>query len=213
MEENNTMMELEQMREQMQVLRNKLDTQEIVNEKLVKNSVKSKMSWIKKFVYFEFLLVPFTALMMYVLKEIFNLSWFCYAFIVVLCVIDAVLDYRINVASLDLEKVEKHNLSDTLQKLVAMKQMRAKSFFIIMLLSIPLFIWASIEMWQNISTGTITFIDDVPANIVCAGAYAGLVGGIIGFFVGIYISIRIYRKMQATNDELIAQIEEFTNND
>lgn len=209
MEENNTMMELEQMREQMQVLRNKLDTQEIVNEKLVKNSVKSKMSWIKKLVYFEFLLVPFTALMAYVLKEMFNLSWFTYAFIVVLSAIDAVCDYRINVASLDLEKVEKHNLSDTLQKLVAMKQMRAKSFFIMMLLSIPLFIWASIEMWQNISTGTITFLDDVPANIVCAEAYAGLVGGIIGFFVGIYISIRIYRKMQATNDEIIAQLEEF----
>ena len=209
MEENNTMMELEQMREQMQVLRNKLDTQEIVNDKLVKNSVKSQMSWIKKFVYFELLLVPFTALMAYVLKEMFNLSWFCYASILVLCVIDVVCDYRINVASLDLEKVEKHNLSDTLQKLVAMKKMRAKAFFIMMLLSIPLFMWASIEMWQNISTGTITFIDDVPANIVCAGAYAGLVGGIIGFFVGIYISIRIYRKMQATNDEIIAQLEEF----
>lgn len=209
MEENNTMMELEQMREQMQVLRNKLDTQEIVNEKLVKNSVKSKMSWMKKFIYFEFLMIPFGALMMYVLKEVFNLSWFCYAFIVVLCVIDAVWDYRINVASLDLEKVEKHNLSDTLQKLVAMKQMRAKSFFIMMLLSILLFMWASIEMWQNISTGTITFIDNVPANIVYIEAYAGLVGGIIGFFVGIYISFRIYRKMQATNDEIIAQLEEF----
>lgn len=201
MEENNTMMELDQMREQMQVLRNKLDTQEIVNEKLVKNSVKSKMSWIKKLVYFEFLLVPFTALMAYVLKEMFNLSWFTYAFIVVLCVIDVVCDYRINVASLDLEKVEKHNLSDTLQKLVAMKKMRAKAFFIMMLLSIPLFMWASIEMWQNISTSTNTF----NTNIL----YGGWVGGIIGFFVGIYISIRIYRKMQATNDEIIAQLEEF----
>ena len=207
MEENNTMMELEQMREQMQVLRNKLDTQEIVNEKLVKNSVKSKMSWIKKLVYFEFLLLPFIALMGYGLKEMFNLSWFCYASIVVLCAIDAVLDYRINVASLDLEKVEKHNLSDTLQKLIAMKQMRAKEFFIMMVLSIPLFMWASIEMWQYIST--ITLKDDLHTHIVHAGAYGGLVGGIIGFFVGIYISIRIYRKMQATNDEIIAQLEEF----
>ena len=209
MEENNTMMELEQMREQMQVLRNKLETQEIVNDKLVKNSIKSKMSWMKKFIYFEFLIIPFIALMGYGLKEVFNLSWFCYASIVVLCVIDAVCDYRINVASLDLEKVEKHNLSDTLQKLVAMKQMRAKAFFIMISLSIPLFMWTSIEMWQNISTGTITFIDDMPTNIVYIGAYAGLVGGIIGFFVGIYISIRIYRKMQATNDEIIAQLEEF----
>ena len=211
MEENNTMMELEQMREQMQVLRNKLETQEIVNDKLVKNSIKSKMSWMKKFIYFEFLMIPFIALMGYGLKEVFNLSWFCYASIVVLCAIDAVCDYRINVASLDLEKVEKHNLSDTLQKLVAMKKMRAKAFFIMMLLSIPLFVWASIEMWQYIST--ITFRDDLPTNMVYAGAYGGLVGGIIGFFVGIYISIRIYRKMQTTNDELIAQIEEFTNND
>ena len=167
----------------------------------------------KKFIYFEFLMIPFGALMMYVLKEVFNLSWFTYAFIVVLCAIDAVCDYRINVAALDLEKVEKHNLSDTLQKLIAMKQMRAKAFFIMISLSIPLFMWVSIEMWQNISTGTITFIDDMPTNIVYIGAYAGLVGGIIGFFVGIYISIRIYRKMQTTNDELIAQIEEFTNND
>lgn len=211
MEENNTMMELEQMREQMQVLRNKLETQEIVNDKLVKNSIKSKMSWMKKLIYFEFLTIPFVALMGYGLKEVFNLSWFCYAFIVVFCVIDAVCDYRINVASLDLEKVEKHNLSDTLQKLVAMKQMRAKAFFIMMLLSIPLFVWASIEMWQYIST--ITFRDDLPTNIVYAANYGGLVGGIIGFFVGIYISIHIYRKMQTTNDELIAQIEEFTNND
>lgn len=207
MEENNTMMELEQMREQMQVLRNKLDTQEIVNDKLVKNSVKSKMSWIKKLVYFEFLLVPFTALMAYVLKEMFNLSWFTYAFIVVLCAIDAVCDYRINVASLDLEKVEKHNLSDTLQKLVAMKKMRAKAFFIMISLSIPLFMWVSIEMWQYIST--ITLKDDLHTHIVYAGAYGGFVGGIIGFIVGIYISIRIYRKMQTTNDEIIAQIEEF----
>ena len=211
MEENNTMMELEQMREQMQVLRNKLETQEIVNDKLVKNSIKSKMSWMKKLIYFEFLMIPFIALMGYGLKEVFNLSWFCYAFIVVHCVIDAVCDYRINVASLDLEKVEKHNLSDTLQKLIAMKQMRAKAFFIMMSLSIPLFMWVSIEMWQYIST--ITLKDDLHTHIVYAGAYGGFVGGIIGFFVGIYISIRIYRKMQTTNDELIAQIEEFTNND
>lgn len=205
------MMELEQMREQMQVLRNKLDKQEIVNDKLVKNSIKSKMSWMKKFVYFEFLLIPFIALIWYGLKEVFNLSWFCYAFIVVHCAIDAVCDYRINVASLDLEKVEKHNLSDTLQKLIVMKQMRAKAFFIIMLLSIPLFIWVSIEMWQYVST--ITLKDDLYTHIVHAGAYGGFVGGIIGFLVGIYISIHIYRKMQTTNDELIAQIEEFTNND
>ena len=132
MEDKNIMTELEQMRDQMQVLRNKLDNQEIVNDTLVKNSVKSKMSWIKKFIYIEFLLIPVIALVWYGIKEMFDLSWYNYAFMMVMCTIDTVWDYRVNVASLDLEKVGDHNLTDTLQKLVTMKQMRAKSFFIML---------------------------------------------------------------------------------
>lgn len=42
MEDKNIMTELEQMREQMQMLRDKLDKQEIVNDKLVRRAVKSK---------------------------------------------------------------------------------------------------------------------------------------------------------------------------
>lgn len=207
MEDKNIMTEMEQMREQMQVLREKLDKQEIVNDRLVRNSVKSKMSWIKKFVYIEFLLLPFIALAWYCVKLMFDLSWFNYAIMMVMCIIDAAWDYRINVASLDLEKVEDHNLTDTMQKLVTMKQMRAKSFFIMMTLLMLWFMWTGIEMWQYVST--MTFKED----FLTGAAYGGCVGGIIGVFAGTFAAFRIYRKMQNTNDELIAEIDNFTNND
>ena len=207
MEDKNIMIELEQMREQMQMLREKLDKQEIVNDKLVKNSVKSKMSWIKRFVYIEFLLLPFIALVWFGIKEMFNLSWLNYAIMMVMCTIDAVCDYRINVTSLNIDKVESNCLTDTLQKLITMKQMRTKSFFIMLPLLLLWLMWTCFEMWQYVST--ITFEED----FMTGAAYGGLAGGVIGVFVGLYAAFRIYRKMQNTNDELIAQIGEFTNND
>lgn len=207
MEDKNIMTELEQMRDQMQVLRNKLDKQEIVNDTLVKNSVKSKMSWIKKFVYIEFLLIPVIALVWYGIKEMFDLSWYNYAFMMVMCTIDAILDYRINIASLKMEKVGSNSLTDTLQKLVTMKQMRAKSFFIMLPLLMLWFLWTGMEMWQNVSS--LVEADD----LMRAAGYGGFGGGVIGAFAGIYVAFRIYRKMQNTNDELISQISEFTNND
>lgn len=207
MEDKNIMIELEQMREQMQMLREKLDKQEIVNDKLVKNSVKSKMSWIKRFVYIEFLLLPFIALVWFGIKEMFNLSWLNYAIMMVMCTIDAVWDYRINVTSLNIDKVESNCLTDTMQKLIEMKQMRAKSFFIMLPLLLLWLMWTGVEMWQYIST--ITFKEDFLTGF----AYGGLGGLIIGVPIGIYAAFRTYRKMQNTNDELIAQIGEFTNND
>ena len=205
MEDKNIVTEMEQMRQQMQVLREKLDKQEIVNDKLVKNSVRSKMSWIKKFVYLELLLLPFIALVWYGIKEFFDLSWFNYAIMMVMCTIDAVWDYRINIASLKIDKVESNSLTDTLQKLVTMKQMRAKSFSIMLPLCILWFAWTCFEIWQYVSS--ITFED----YFMTDAAYGGLAGCVIGFFVGLYAAFRIYRKMQHTNDELIAQIAEFAN--
>lgn len=206
--ENNVNNELEQMRQQMQVLRKKLDRQEIINDKMMRLSVKSKMSWIRKFVYCEFLLLPFTALVWYGIKLFFDLSWANYAIMLVMCTIDAVWDYRINVAALDLERVENHSLTDTLQKLSTMKQMRTNSFFIMMLLLILWLMWTGMEMWQHI--GAIADNEDI---FIVAIAYGGVAGCVIGVFVGIFVSICLYRKMQHTNDSLIEQIKEFPNID
>lgn len=207
METNMLNNELEQLREQMQVLREKLDKQHIINDRMVKRSVRSKMSWIKIYVYVEFLVLPFLALIWWVMKDMFALSWFCYAFLMVMSTIDVIWDYRINITSLNLDKVEDNSLMDTLHKLTTMKKMRAKSFFIMMPLVVLWLVWVGVEMWQHL--GTV----GESGGVAEATAYGGFAGLIIGIPLGLFVAIRIYCKMQRTNDELIAQIQDFSDNE
>ena len=51
------MNELEAMRGQMQLLKQKLETQEIVNDQLIRNAMSGKMSWIRKYIWFELLVL------------------------------------------------------------------------------------------------------------------------------------------------------------
>ncbi len=205
--ENNTINnELEQMRQQLQMLHDKLDKQEIISDKMVRNAVNAKMSWIKKYTYMQmYLLVPFCAAIWLGLKYMVNLSWYCYAFMVIMTIVDSVWDYRINIASLKAEEVEKNSLKGTMQKLIDMKQMRKKSFAIMLPLVIVWLAWVGIEMWQNL--GDLSGLDDA----LKGAAHGGFIGLLIGLPVGIFAAWRIYSKMQRTNDEAIAQIKELTN--
>lgn len=210
MENNNMNNDLKLMREQMQMLRNKLDKQEIINDKMLRQSVKKGMSWIKNFVYLEFLLIPFMAVVWYGIKEMFDLSWWNYGFLLIMCTIDVVLDYYVNVASLKIEKDGESSLTESMRKLIKMKHIRAKQFYIMITLCAAWFVWTGIEMWQfagSISGGS---------SIIQAPSYGGMTwyfstnAMIIGVPVCFLIAICIFRKMQRTNDELIQQIEEFT---
>ena len=115
--------------------------------------------------------------------------------------------YRINVASLKLEKVEENSLTDTMQKLLEMKQARAKSFYIMMPLLIVWSAWTGIEMYMNLGTMF------TPGSLMESAAQGGFIGLLIGIPVGIFAAIRIYRKMQRTNESLIEQIKDMADND
>ena len=62
MENNNQNTELELMRSQMEDFKAQLDKQKIVNEKLIIKSMKSSMSWIKKFIYIKIYTLPLIAI-------------------------------------------------------------------------------------------------------------------------------------------------------
>ena len=64
MEKDNNMTELEQMREQMAAFKSRLDKQQIINEQLARTSMGSKLSWIKKFVWGEIIVVPIFLIIM-----------------------------------------------------------------------------------------------------------------------------------------------------
>ena len=69
----NKMNELEAMREQMQLLKQKLDNQEIVSDQLLRKAMSGKMSWIKKYIWFELLvLLPLCTLNFVGLKMMYS---------------------------------------------------------------------------------------------------------------------------------------------
>ena len=67
--------ELELMRQQMDILKSKLDNEQIVNERLMRESMKNKMSWIHKFVWAEIFIVPLLIIFFFGTASAFGLSY------------------------------------------------------------------------------------------------------------------------------------------
>lgn len=202
MENNNMNNELEQLRSQMAVLKDKLDNQEIVNDSLIKDSMSSKMSWIRKYIVFEIVLIPIIALLWAPIIAFTDITWWSFIVLMIGIVIDVYCDYRINVSAMKPKDYEKNNLIETAQKLVKMKHQR----FVQMLISVPLvliwFAWVFLEVYLNSGS------NDMVSSSALVG---GMVGGVIGCIIGLGLAIYLYRKMQNTNDDVIRQINEIVN--
>ena len=186
------MNELEAMREQMQLLKQKLDNQEIVSDQLLRKAMSGKMSWIKKYIWFELLvLLPLCTLNFVGLKMMYSsLSWWPILAILLLLLVEILLDFFINnISSTDWLS---ENLLQTAGKLVKMKKLRWWQLICSLPVAIGLFWW---------------LFSQFPDNLRMPMTVGGTIGGVIGFGVGVSILL----KMQRTNDELITQIHEIKN--
>ncbi|MBP3573161.1 MAG: hypothetical protein J6J71_00960 [Prevotella sp.] len=199
MENNNTNNELELLRQQMNVLKEKLDAQEIVNDRLVAKSMRKEMSWIKKYIYVQFALIPFVALIWVGVKYILGLSWWNYSFLMLVCVISVYVDYVINVKALSNADYHKNNLIETARKLVKMKRQRTIQMIVEILLLILWLIWTFLEVNSAQSTAT---------GLRQSLLQGGIIGGYIGGVIGIIVAFVIFYKMQRTNDRMIEQIDD-----
>ena len=199
MENNNTNNELELLRQQMNVLKEKLDAQEIVNDRLVAKSMRKEMSWIKKYIYVQFALIPFVALIWVGIKYILGLSWWNYSFLMLMCVVFVYIDYVVNVKALSNADYHKNNLIETARKLVKMKRQRTIQMIVEILLLILWLIWTFLEVNSAQSTAT---------GIRQSLLQGGIIGGYIGGVIGIIVAFVIFYKMQRTNDRMIEQIDD-----
>ena len=200
MENNQNYNELEVLRLQMEDFKAQLNQQKIVNEKLIIRSMKKSMSWIKKFIYFEFCIIPVIAIMWLGIKEFAHLSWYNYLFMVMVVVLDVIADYRINISALSDEDYSRNNLVTTISKLTRMKRQRSMQMILFMPAIVVWLLWSGMEAWTALPA-------DAP-DFVRGAIYGGLVGGVIGGVVGLVVAFRIFFKMQRTNDEVISQINE-----
>lgn len=199
MEKINNNNELEIMRSQMASFKKQLEQQEIINRRIMSESMKKKFSWIKKMIIGEIILIPIFLYLAFAAKYYFDLSWWSVATFVILLLCDVWCDYDINMRAIKDSDYSHDNLIDTIEKLVKMKQRRAKQTAIMLTATIVMSIWLLIEIGFHLIA--------INAD---TGMWLVLYGGGTGAFIGVVAAWWIYRKMQKTNDEMIKQIEEIS---
>lgn len=199
MEKINNNNELEIMRSQMASFKKQLEQQEIINRRIMSESMKKKFSWIKKMIIGEIILISIFLYLAFAAKYYFDLSWWSVATFVILLLCDVWCDYDINMRAIKDSDYSHDNLIDTIEKLVKMKQRRAKQTAIMLTATIVMSIWLLIEIGFHLIA--------INAD---TGMWLVLYGGGTGAFIGVVVAWWIYRKMQKTNDEMIKQIEEIS---
>ena len=199
MEKINNNNELEIMRSQMASFKKQLEQQEIINSRIMAESMKKKFSWIKRMIIGEIILTPILLYLAFAAKYYFDLSRWSVATFVILLLCDVWCDYDINMRAIKDSDYSHDNLIDTIEKLVKMKQRRAKQTAIMLTATIVMSIWLLIEIGFHLIA--------INAD---TGMWLVLYGGGTGAFIGVVAAWWIYRKMQKTNDEMIKQIEEIS---
>ena len=92
----NNMQELEEMRSALASLKNKLDKQEIVNDRLLRQSMNSKMSWIKRYLWISLCFIPIVAVCFLPMTITLKLSWWLYGFTILVVAGCVIADWYIN---------------------------------------------------------------------------------------------------------------------
>lgn len=180
---------MDDLKKQFEILTNKINSQKIINEQLLRTVMKSHMSWINKYIYAEaYLAIPLIAIL-FIAGYAFGYVSLAFAiFTIVFCMADVYADFKINKV-IGKDWIEKDLLESRLT-LVKMKKARAIQMFI----SVPaMLVWGSVAFLEIMSN----------RNIYIA------IGAAVGLAIGLVVGFIIYRKMQQTNEKMIRQIDSF----
>lgn len=188
--EKNTMDHMEELKQQFAILTDKLESQEINNERLLRTVMKTKMKSINKYYYWLFFLgLPIIILCFQTFYCKGQVSLLFYVSTVLLAVLDTICGMVIN--KMENNQWQEADLLTARQTLVQMKQRRKK----VEIISIPLvMIWLSFFVLELFSSSTNALMLSILV--------------VIGGMVGLGIGLLAYRKMQRTNDELIREIDQ-----
>lgn len=191
MENYNDFNELEEMRQQIKALKEKVERNGVLNERLVKKSVQDKMKSIHKTVFKLFAMVLFAIPLWLFIKYQHNLSWYYTIFTILIMLVSVFFDWYIN--RIDVSEMG-DDMKETANKLLKMKKQRTLQEKIALFLVVPLWlVWTGLEFRSS----------PVMANGL-------LIGMAVGVVIGLIIGLSIYFKMQRKNDEMIKEIESIT---
>ena len=194
--ENNTLIshELEEMRAQLGMLKDKLEKQTIINETHIRNSMKSKMSDINKTVTGTIIAGVFALCYCtwFFYWQDFSLAFVIATFVMLAVCLGITIAQRVILGKMDFSQ---GNLVETAEKLSKIKKHYQDWYKIAIPMIIVWFGWMIYEMLS------IHGMESPMAIGFCCGA---LIGGVIGGIIG----MRINRKVARKATEILVQIAE-----
>ena len=184
---------LEEMRRQMATLQEKLHNETIVNDRLLRESMKHSYSSINRYLVLEStILMPIIVFAFPFIALVFHLSWGPVIAIILLCLASVVFDYK--VSHIKDEAFMTDDLIPTALRLQRAKRLSALQ----MLVSLPLtLLW--FDFFQSIN---------YDSEALTSAAWGGLTGGCIGLVCGLIFAIQLYHKQQKTRQQVIDQIND-----
>ena len=196
MEQQNN--QLEEMRQQFDILKGKLSDQQIVTNTMIRKAMLNKMSFMKKYTWMSYFALAFIYLSFYFLRAVLDLSWWLYGFTCFFMTVNILCDYYINRYTSD--EFLNDNLLETREHMVKQHKLRRLVMLSGMVFLMVWMPWFFYEMYQGI------VVTDPDHNLFFFQIMAG--GSNIGGIVGLIVGLSIYFKMQRINKEIIAQIDE-----
>ncbi len=190
--------ELEEMRQQFQLLNTKLDNQTIVSDQLIRQSMLSKMSFLRRYTWITYLILPIVLLDFIYLRSLFDFSWaFIIGTMVILSLCVFANSYINRYRNQDFSS---GNLLDVSRQMVRQRTLRKRFFIVGNLLLVLWFAWLFYEVHDGMQRGVPAY-RELSATLLI-GSFS------VGFIIGTFIGIRNYLKMQRINSEIIRQIDD-----
>lgn len=190
MENINANIELEEMREQLSVLKEKLEKESIVNDRMMRTIMKQKVKSIKRYTRFICILAIFAIpYCTWAFMHQMHMSVWFTAVTDIFLVLAVIYDYFIQKNIIANELMD-DDLIDVKQKMISFKRKQADWLKI----GIPfIVVWLGWFAFENMERADAKFI---------------IIGGIVGAIIGSCIGIKNYMKMRRMATEVISQIEE-----
>lgn len=185
--------DLEELRSQISELKQRLDRESTLNEQLLHDSLKMKMTSVHRLVQkvITFGIIGVAAWI--IVGMTWHLSPYFIAFTILMLLASTSAEYVINRMKYDEFTT---NLKDTVTRLVRMKKMRLRQTIVGG--TIIIFIWGP---W---------LVYELSQHLDAREFLPMIIGAAVGFVIGAGIGLNILFKMQRANDEMISQIEEYT---
>ena len=182
----------------MAILQEKLHNEAIVNDRLLRESMKHNYSSINRFLSVEAtILMPVIIFVFPLLPLIFHLSWGPVIAIILLCLASVVFDYK--VSHIKDEAFMTDDLIPTALRLQRAKRLSALQMLVSLPLTLLWFAWFIVDFFQSIN---------YDSEILTSAAWGGLTGGCIGLVCGLIFAIQLYHKQQKTRQQVIDQIND-----